>query len=310
MRNVTIATAKMEESIKFYTDVFGAKVFHEFSRTKPREPGTISLLGPGPEGRSPFRVVFLQQGDSTVGMIGLMEYKDSNIKVKPFEKKPGKPYPIFFVIRVEDVEKVAAKVRSWGSKIIRGPLKYERPGEGLFGSLVIIDPNGVVLELSQPPAWDPTHPRPTSPVLRATIAVAPEKMEPSIKYYQHVFGMSSMMDREITFEPGQSPLGDPGKVVVRLVVMQQGDSQLGNVGLLTYLEPKMDIPPLVKEPGSPYPVVFVFRVEDLDGALSQVESQGGTLIARRSLENPQPGQEELATVIDPNGVLIELNKLH
>jgi len=296
----------MEESIKFYTDVFGAKIFYD--QTMSNEPGVISLLGP--EGSSTHRLVSLQQGDSTVGMIGLLEFQDPKIEVKPFAKKPGMPYPMVYVIRVDDVEQVAAKVRQWGCHIIRGPALHEVPEQGTSGSLVIVEPNGIVLELSQPPAWEPQHPRPTSPMLRATIAVAQDKMKPSIKFYQDVFGMSPMMDREITFEPGLFPLGDPGKVVVRLVVMQQGDSQVGNVGLMTYLEPDMEIEPFIKQPGSPYPVLFVFMVDDMDAVATRALSLGGTLIARKTYDIPQRGIAEGATIIDPNGVVIDLTKIH
>jgi len=306
MHRVTIATAKLEESIRFYTDVLGAHISYDHSITPQPEPGAVSLLGP--EGNTPHRLVSLQQGDIPVGMLGLLEYQDANIIVPSLEKKPGMPHPMVLVIRVDDVEQVATRARELGLPIIRGPAFQAARGKGAAGNtLVIVDPNGVVLELSQPPIWDPEHPRPTSPILRATVAVARESIEPSIKFYQQVLGMSVMMDREITFAPGQFPLGDPGQVTVRLVVMQQGDSQMGNIGLMTYLEPEMEIRPFIKQPGSPYPVIFVFLVDDLDEVLARAQSLGSPLIARMTYEIPQRGQSEGATIIDPNGVVIDLH---
>ena len=304
MRRVTIATGKIEQSIQFYIDVLGAKVFYDHTTTT--EPGAVSVLGPNHN--VPHRLVSLQLGDTTVGMIGLMEYQDPKIKVPSLAKAPGMPYPLVLVIAVDDVDQVAARARSRGCHIICGPVRRESPNLGSYFNLVLVDPNGIVIDLDQPLAWDPRYPRPTSPVLRPTITVARDKMAPSIRFYQQVLGLPFRMDKEIAFAPNRFPLGEPGKVVIRLAVTQHGDSPFGNVALMTYLEPKMEVKPFTKHPGSPYPIIFVFRVDELDEILSRARWFGATIIARKYSHLPERGDAEVATVIDPNGVVIEMTK--
>ena len=114
MQRLTISTAKMEESIQFYQEVLEMKILYDQSAVI--EPGSETLLGTDISG--PYRLVSLQQGDSTVGMLGLIEFKNPEIKVRPFEKKEGMPYPIVFVLRVDDVEQFATKVRNSGCQVI------------------------------------------------------------------------------------------------------------------------------------------------------------------------------------------------
>jgi len=303
MRRVTIATDKLEETVRLHTDVFGAKIFYD--RMITPESNYVSPFGPAYN--VPHRQVLLQQGDCDIGTFGLIGFRDPTISVQSFEKKPSMPHPMVFVIRVDNVNQVANKVRNLGLTIIRGPDYMAAQGKGAPGhTLVIVDPNGVVLELSQPPKWDPLYLKPTSPILRATIAVARDKMEPSIKFYKQVLGMSPMLDKEITFDPGTFPLGDTGRVVVRLAVMQQDDNQVGNVGLMTYLEPEMEIQPFIKQPGSPYQLLLVFHVDDMEYVLSRAKSLGSVLIARKAYADPQRGKVDGASIIDTNGIAYDL----
>jgi predicted enzyme related to lactoylglutathione lyase len=192
--------------------------------------------------------------------------------------------------------------------MISGPVHRDIPGRGHVIVRSFVDPNGVVLEVGQPDTRAPGQAGPISPILRASIAVAGDKIDPSIKFYQQVLGMSVLTDSIRTFEPGNLGLGMPDtiEIKIRLVVLQQGDSQIGNVGLLEYIEPQMEVKPFVKQPDSPYQVFFVFHIDDMEDVLARGSSVGSKILGRRQYKIPQRGKVDNATIIDPNGVAIDL----
>lgn len=304
MRRVTLPTIKMEETIQFYTDVLGMKTFYD--QIMVPESGTQSLLGP--EGNAPHRLVSLQQGDSTVGMLGLLDYMQPELGIKPFEKKPGMPYPIIIIFLVDDVKEIATKVRNSGYKIIGGPQKWEIPGKGPGAGMSFLDPNGILVELTQLPSRDPDQRGPISPIRRVTIPVAKGKMGESIRFYQKALGMKVYYDNVVVTDLDKSLLGIPGIVKTRLVSLQQGENRFGMVGLLEYFEPEMEVKPFVKRPGYPYEVIFVFVVDDMEDVLSKATALGSTVLARKTYNIPQRGKADGAMITDPNGVVIDLTQ--
>jgi len=294
----------MQASIKFYRDVVGMTVFYD--QTFNPEPSIESLLGP--EGNAPHRLVSLQQGDSTVGMLGLLDYMQPQLGTHPFIKKPGMPYPIIIVIFVDDAKAIAGRVQAAGGKVV-GPLKeVEIPGRGTMAAMTFVDPNGVLVELNQFPHRDPQQAGLVSPLRRVTIPIARGKMEESIRFYQQVMGLKVFYDDMVVSMPGQSMLGIPGVVRTRVVSLQRGDSRFGMVGLIDYLEPEMDIEPLIKKPGYPYEVLLVFIVDDMAEVLSQATALGSTVLARKQYHIPQRGMADGAMITGPGGVVIDLTQ--
>ena len=120
--------------------------------------------------------------------------------------------------------------------------------------------------------------------------------------------MSVETDREIVFAPGTSSLDVPDEIKLRLVILQQGDSQIGNVGLMTYLQPEVEVRTWAKLPGSPYPVFLVFIIDDMEAVLARATSVGSPILGRIQYEIPQRGKAQGAVIADPNGVAIDLTQ--
>jgi predicted enzyme related to lactoylglutathione lyase len=280
------------------------KVFYDQIFTP--EPDVQSLLGP--EGNAPHRLVSLQQGDSTIGMLGLLDYMQPQLGIRPFVQKPGKPYPVIIVIFADDVKGIASRVRDAGGKIIGDLKEVEIPERGTMAAMTFVDPNGILVDVNQFPQRDPQQPGPVSPLRRVTMPIIRGKMEESVRFYQQVLGMKVFYDDMVVSMPGESMLGIPGRVKTRVVSLQQGDSRFGMVGLIDYLEPEMEIEPLVKRTGYPYEVLLVFIVDDMAGVLSQATALGSIVLARKQYQMPQRGKADGAMITGPGGVVIDLTQ--
>jgi predicted enzyme related to lactoylglutathione lyase len=304
MRRVTIPTVKMDETIQFYHDVFGMTVFYD----QLMEPvaGSPSLLGP--EGDHPHRLVSLQQGDSVIGMMGLIDYRQPELNIRPFEKKPGSVFPLIVVFTVDDLAAVADKVRKTGCPIIGQARKWEIPGKGMGAGMSFVDPNGVLVELTQLPERDPQQKGPVSCLRRVTVPIVRGKMPETIRFYQEVFGLSVFYDGIVATPPGESMLGLPEAVETRIVSMAQGDTRYGMAGFLEYLEPDVQWQPFTKKAGYPYEVIFVFMVDEMDKVITKAKELGGRLLARKTYEIPQRGKADGVMLADPNGVVIDLTQ--
>ena len=298
LRRVTLPTAKMAETIQFYADVLGLTVFYDQVMTP--EPGSQSLLGP--EGNKPHRLVSLQQADSEVGMLGLLDYMQPELGVKPFLKQPDGPYPLVIVFVVEDLDSIAAKVRRSGCPIIGEPQQWEIPGKGTGAGMTFLDPNGVLVELTQLPQKDPAMPGPISNLRRVTVPVPSGRMADTIRFYERGFGLHTYYDQVVATDM----LGIPGGAKTRIVSLQSGDERFGMVGLLEYLEPQLAVEPLTKKPGYPYEVILVFVVDEMDPVIRKATDLGGKLLARKTYTIPQRGSADGVMLADPNGIVIDL----
>lgn len=305
MRRISLPTVKIEETIRFYQDVFGMTVFYD--QVMEPVPGTESLLGP--EGLKPHRIVSLQQGNSVTGMMGLIDYMQPELGIKPFVKEENGPFPVVVVFLVEDIEAVAQKVRKTGYRIVGGPSSFEIPGVGTGAGMSFVDPNGVLVELTQLPKKDPQLTEPISSIRRVTVPVVKGTMDKTVAFYEKVFGLKVYYDDVVVSEPDKSLLDLPGVVRTRLVSLQSNDERFGMVGLIEYLEPDVQWQGFSKKKGYPYEVIFVFLVDDMNDVITKATAEGGKLLARKLYEIPQRGMVDGAMLEDPNGVVIDLTQM-
>ena len=304
MRRVTIPTSKMDVSIQFYHDILGLTVFYD--QVMEPDPESESLLGP--EGKKPHRLVSLQQGDEVVGMLGLLDYMQPDLDIRPFEKAAGQPFPLVLVFTVANLEEVVGRVRDSGCRIVSPPQSWEIPGRGTGAGMSFVYPNGILIELTQLPDRDSQQTGSISPIRRVTVPVSRGQMTPTIRFYQAALGLDVFYDDVVVSEKDQSMLDLPGVVKTRLVSLQQGDTRFGMVGLLEYIEPPIDWQPFSKRVGQPYDVIFVFNVDDIDDVIARAEAHGGRLLARKTYESPQRGRADGVMLADPNGVVIDLTQ--
>lgn len=95
-------------------------------------------------------------------------------------------------------------------------------------------------------------------------------------WYETVFGMTKWMDTPFTLSGTQLAAGKKGDQT-RLIILKCQDDLIGMIGLLEWLDPKMDAPdelPTEIQFGAP---VFVVQSEDAKGAVERARSLGSRI---------------------------------
>ncbi len=117
--------------------------------------------------------------------------------------------------------------------------------------------------------------------------------------------MKKFYDDVMTNAPGvKSLLGPEGRFPQRLVSLQSGDSDVGMMGLLEYLNASFTVMPFVRKPGSVYPVMVEFAVRDIEATVRKVVGMGQPIIGGPFYGQSNGGAYGVVTFLDPNGVLI------
>jgi len=96
------------------------------------------------------------------------------------------------------------------------------------------------------------------------------------QWYETVLGMTKWMDTPFTLSGTQLAAGKKGDQT-RLIILKCQDDLIGMIGLLEWLDPKMDAPaelPTEIKFGTP---VFVVASEDAKGALERARELGSRI---------------------------------
>jgi catechol 2,3-dioxygenase-like lactoylglutathione lyase family enzyme len=133
-------------------------------------------------------------------------------------------------------------------------------------------------------------------------AVYARDVDASLRFYRDGIGLDVLMDRE--FDGDWRTLFDAPADRLRSVFLGDPDSpDAGIVELVTFDDAPGDAPP----PAPPRPGFFLLSFfVDVDATLARLTAAGFEAPARR-IRVPGPGGDvEMATVRDPDGVLVEL----
>jgi catechol 2,3-dioxygenase-like lactoylglutathione lyase family enzyme len=147
LRRTTLIVRDLEQSLRFYAEVFGLTVWYDSRITvggevlPAGEPGALT------------RVVILQAKDPLVGMIGLMQYLEPPLAAPPPPASRLGIGDIVFVMETDDLPGVHARLRAAGARIHCPPYDWEVPNPAggpaiKLTTLSFFDPDGFFIEVN------------------------------------------------------------------------------------------------------------------------------------------------------------------
>ena len=132
------------------------------------------------------------------------------------------------------------------------------------------------------------------------------------KFYEEVFGWTCSYDAEMELSGSILPCGNPGDKV-HLYIMQGDDKEIGKVGILEWLDPKMPDPGPPKHRLGIGDSIIVADVPDMESIVAKVAAFPGARVyaAPEDGEFPNPRGEGTieycsSHIFDPEGFFYEL----
>jgi len=149
VHHVALTVSDMDLSLGFYCELLG------FRKTLDMQLSGASFeklfrLEPGVTARS----VILQQGKSRVGELELLVFQGPGLHKPSGPRRPGDPglLMLSFEVRQESLQTVAQRLQARGVPFFCDPVELDLPGYGRIKSLMVEDPDGVLVELVELPS--------------------------------------------------------------------------------------------------------------------------------------------------------------
>lgn len=149
--------------------------------------------------------------------------------------------------------------------------------------------------------------------LRRTSLIVSD-IEESLKLYRDVLEFEVNYDAEVTMSGVALPAGEPG-AKARLVLLSSNDSWVGWIGLLQWLDPELEVPPVRTRMGVG-DALLVFNTEKVDEHCEQVAQLPGINITAEASNTTYPARAggdpivvRTCYLFDRDGYFIELNKV-
>jgi len=147
-------------------------------------------------------------------------------------------------------------------------------------------------------------------VKRTTLIV--RDMERSRSWYRRVLGMSVWMETEFVLDGRGIAIGNPGDRT-RLAIMRAEDPKIGMIGLLQWLEPELDMPPVPTEVRIGMPI-FVVETDDAAELARRAAALGSRVHSWPHEWSTRGARGEMkhfigTSVFDPDGYLYECNQI-
>ena len=149
--------------------------------------------------------------------------------------------------------------------------------------------------------------------LRRTSLIVSD-IDESLKLYRDVLGFQVNYDAEVTMSGKALPAGEPG-AKARLVLVSSNDSWVGWIGLLQWLDPKLDVPAPRTRMGIG-DALLVFNTEKVDEHCEAVAKLSDVNMTAPASNTTYPGRAGVAPIVvrtcylfDRDGYFMELNKV-
>jgi len=149
--------------------------------------------------------------------------------------------------------------------------------------------------------------------LRRTSLIVSD-IDESLKLYRDVLGFEVNYDAEVTMSGKALPAGQPG-AKARLVLISSNDSWVGWIGLLEWLDPKLDVPAPRRRMGIG-DALLVFNTEKVDEhceAAAELDGVFMTAPAGNTTYPARAGGDPIVVrtcyLFDRDGYFMELNKV-
>jgi catechol 2,3-dioxygenase-like lactoylglutathione lyase family enzyme len=135
--------------------------------------------------------------------------------------------------------------------------------------------------------------------------------EKSAAWYAEVFGMKRWLDTPFTLSGVGLAIGEKGDKT-RLIIMQCDDLVIGMIGLLQWVEPTLESPPIPTKVLFGMPI-FVVASDDVKGVYERAKSSGVNIYAEPydwSFTAPDGSIKEMigCSFFDLDGYFYEINQ--
>lgn len=150
--------------------------------------------------------------------------------------------------------------------------------------------------------------------LRRTSLIVSD-IDESLKLYRDVLGFQVNYDAEVTMSGVALPAGEPG-AKARLVLISTNDSWVGWIGLLEWLDPKLEAPATPRTRMGIGDALLVFNTEKVDehcDAVAKIPGVNLTAPASNTTYPARAGGDPIVVrtcyLFDRDGYFMELNKV-
>jgi predicted enzyme related to lactoylglutathione lyase len=293
--NFSHIVENLDRSIAFYRDVIGLELT---GNPRPFDPNP-AIMKMGNTIGAQSRVAVLKVPGFDMGL-ELIEYKD--IDRKPAHPRFQDPGAANLAVRLKDLDTVVARLKKSDAHILTaGQTPAAVNGRSRY--LFIQDPDGFVLELTQPDPLPSTAAQAAGNVIGGGVEVCAEDAAKTAAFYRDALG----------FQPNEPSAYNGDKVMTDTAgtpgaEFRQSRAQIPGMSVnLTWIEfRKIDRKPLrtrVQDPGT---ALVQLRVRNLDALLPKIKAGGGTIVS----VGEQPVQigtfGRIAIARDPNNFFLEL----
>ncbi|MDX2144872.1 MAG: VOC family protein [Rhodospirillaceae bacterium] len=258
IKRTTLIVEDAARSIAFYRDVMGMKLYYD----QPMNVGG-KIIPAGVPGAK-VRLGIMEGNHKDVAKIGLLQWTDPPLAAPkaPYRTRMGIG-DIVVVTETPDIKSLHERLqKSPACRIHCPPHDWSVPtpdgkGQIEMTTLSFFDPDGFFYEVN--------HKRnmpnvPQFGVRRTTLIV--RDLDRSLKFYRTVMGMDLWYDQSMTVGGQVLPAGAPG-AKVRVAILRGADETVGMLGLMAFLDPPIEHPPLPKRPLQIRDTIFVAHANDV-----------------------------------------------